>query len=131
MPGRQNSRLYAINSIINLGLGLVLLVFPSRAIALLGLPQTDTNFYVMLLGAILLGIGLALWIDWRNHARWRGLGLAGAVAINVLGAGTLAAWLIVGPFDLPLRCYVVLRAVVVVVLGTAIAELMALTRPKP
>lgn len=76
MPDRHDRRLLTLDAIINLCLGLVLLGFANAAISLLGLPLADTDFYVTLLGAILLGIGLALWIERRNNARRRGLGLA-------------------------------------------------------
>jgi len=130
MSDRPTSRLLALDSIINVVLGLVLLVVPSRAIAVLGLPETDTFFYVTVLGAILVGIGLALWIERGRTPRWRGLGMAGAIAINLLGAGAVAAWLIVGPLDLPLRGHIVLWAVVAIVLATAVGEMAALLRPQ-
>ena len=85
-------------------------------------------FYVTGLGAVLLGIGIALWIERRNQDRWRGLGLAGAVIINVLGAGTVLVWLLLDPFDIPTRGYVVLWSVTIIVLGTGLLELTAILR---
>ena len=54
------------------------------------------------------------------------MGLAGAVVINLLAGGTVLVWLIVDPFAMPVRGYVVLWAVVALVIGTAVVELRAL-----
>jgi hypothetical protein len=126
MKESQRQRLLEIDSVINLVLGAALLARPKGTIAFFGLPATDTAFYVSILGAILLGIGIALWLERRNEERWRGLGLVGAVVINLLGGGTVLAWLIVDPFVMPVRGYVVLWAVVVLVIGTAVVEVLAL-----
>ena len=126
MDRQRTNRLLALDAAINLVLGLCLLVLPRATIAALGLPQTGTLFYVALLGAVLTGIAIALWLE--RGGLGRGLGLPGAIAINLLGAGTVAVWLVRDPFDMPLRGYVVLWAVVVLVLGTAALELRALRR---
>jgi len=122
----HTSRLLALDAVINLGLGLCLLAAPGTTLAVLGLPPADTLFYVSVLGAVLTGIGIALWIERGRPGR--GLGLTGAIVINLLGAGTVAVWLVIDPFDLPLRGYVVLWVVVGLVLGTAAVEVRALLR---
>ena len=117
-------------SIINVVLGICLLAAPRRTIAFFGLPKTDTYFYVTVLGAVLLGIGAALWIERRNDDRWRGLGLGGAVVINTLGAAVVLVWLLVDPFDLTTHGYIVLWAVVLIVLGTGFVEFVSMARRK-
>jgi hypothetical protein len=52
-----------------------------------------------------------------------GLGLAGAIAINFFGAGILTLWLIFAPLSLPLRGYIVLWAIAIVVLAIGFVEL--------
>ncbi|MDQ2091295.1 hypothetical protein [Marimonas arenosa] len=128
MNERHRKGLLAIDAVINVVLGVCLLVFPGQTIAFFGLPVTGTYFYVTVLGAVLLGIGIALWIERRNEDRWRGLGLAGAIAINILAAGTVLVWLLVDPFNMPARGYVVLWTVTIVVLGTGLVELAAVVR---
>jgi hypothetical protein len=55
----------------------------------------------------------------------RGLGLAGAIAINLCGGGVLLFWLASGRLALPLRGRVVLWIVALVVLGIGVAEIAA------
>ena len=126
MKESHRLRLLGVDSIINLVLGAALLTLPQATITFFGLPATDTAFYVSLLGAILLGIGVALWIERKNDSNWRGLGLLGAVVINLLGGGTVFVWLVIDPFVMPLRGYLVLWLIVFLVLGTAAIELLAL-----
>ncbi|NNL76615.1 MAG: hypothetical protein HKO68_09810, partial [Desulfobacterales bacterium] len=70
-----------IDGIINLVLGIILLFFPLGLVELIGLPYTNTNFYPVILGAVLFGIGIALLIErYGAHKDIRGLGLGGAIA---------------------------------------------------
>lgn len=103
---------------INLALGLPLLLFPKMTDSLLRIPIPEVAFYATILGAILTGIGLALLIE-RYHSRLEvtGLGLGGAIAINLCGGGTLAIWLHSNTLTLPTRGYVFLGSVAVAVLG--------------
>lgn len=128
MKEQQRRTLLAIDSIINVALGICLLAIPGATIEFFGLPETDTYFYVTVLGAVLLGIGIALWIERRNEDPWRGLGLVGAIVINTLGAGAVVVWLLLDPFALPTRGYVVLWSVAVIVFGMGLVQLAALLR---
>lgn len=107
---------------INLVLGGVLVTYPGWLVTALGLPPVQSAFYPSLLGAVLLGIGLALLISHRGGRH--GLGIDGAIAINLCGAGALAAWLTRAPAQIPPTGRVTLWAVAVVVLGIAIVELV-------
>lgn len=127
MKESHRLRLLEVDAILNLVLGIALLLVPRQTIDFFGLPPADTVFYVTVLGAVLLGIGIALWIERRNDDDWRGLGLAGAIAINVLGGGAVLVWLVIDPFVIPTRGYVVLWLVVLAVVGTAVVEVFALT----
>lgn len=119
-------RILEIDSGINLLLGIALLGMPEATLEFFGLPATDQVFYVSILGAVLIGIGIALWVERKDDERWRGLGLFGALVINLVAAGVLCVWLVIDPFSLPTRGYVVLWTVVVVVVGMGVAELVAL-----
>ena len=86
---------------INLSLGTFLIVSPTRLVAVLGIPDSERLFYPDILGALLLGIGLALLIERVRGSG--GLGLLGAVTINLAGGVVLAYWLFSNTLPLPFR----------------------------
>ncbi len=115
--------LLIIDAMVNLLLGILLLFFPVSIIRLLGLPPTHTNFYATILGGVIFGIGLALCIEWWGAPfGGRGLGLGGAIVINICGAGVLLVWLLSGALDIQLRAKIVLWGVAIVVLGIGFVE---------
>ena len=116
----KHKPLLLVDGAVNLVLGVVLLLFPVGVANLMGLPPTSTNFYPSILGAVLAGIGVALLVERFGADKGvRGLGLGGAIAINVCGAGALLVWLLIDPFDIPTRGYAVLWTVATVVLVIA------------
>ena len=121
-----------VDAAINLLLGILLLAFSRPLIHLVGVPHTDVKFYPTILGAVLFGIGLALVIEAlkRPHGL-SGLGLGGAVAINLCGGGVLLLWLISGVLDLPLRGSVFLWTLAIILVGISIIELIAHCRHRP
>jgi hypothetical protein len=123
---RKHRVLLAVDGVVNLVLGLILLLFPAGLVELLGLPATDTFFYSSLLGAVIFGIGVALFLElYGVPAGVRGLGLGGAIAINLCGGGALLVWLVAVPLDLPLRGKIILWTVAVLVLLIGLAEIAA------
>jgi hypothetical protein len=81
-----HSRLLIIDAAINLALGVLLVCFPAQTVQTLGLPQFEQTFYLSILGAVLIGIAIALLIESRRKQQAIvGLGLGGAVAINLCG----------------------------------------------
>ncbi len=93
-------------------------------IAFLGLPSPGVAFYPSILGAVLLGIGIALVVERRASNRpTAGLGLVGAVTINACGGVALAAWLVSGQLALPLRGAVCLWILVALLVGLSSVEL--------
>lgn len=123
---RKNEILLLIDGIINLILGILLLLFPIGISDVLGVPESNMNFYPSILGAVIFGIGLALLIErYGFKHQIRGLGLAGAIAINICGALTLLIWLIIVPFNIPLRGYIILWAISIIVLLVGIVEIIA------
>jgi hypothetical protein len=116
-----------IEGIVNLFLGAILLLFPAGLVELLGLPLTNTYFYASILGAIIFGIGVALLIElYGARSRIRGLGLGGAIAVNLCGGGALLVWLLAVPLSIPLRGHVILWVVVTVVFIIGLAEIAAM-----
>jgi hypothetical protein len=105
---------------------MVLLAFPSGLSAILGLPPASSAFYPSILGAVLLGLGLALFVG--SGRRADGLGVRGAIIINLLGGGVLLVWLLVGRLDVPPRGVALLWVVAVVVLGLSAVEALRLRR---
>ena len=63
-------RLLLLDGLINLGLGALLVVFPDALVQALGVPPADTRFYPSVLGAVLLGIGIALLLERTRLPAW-------------------------------------------------------------
>lgn len=123
---RKVKYLLAADSAINLILGMLLLLFPAGISEVLGLPPTKTFFYTSILGGVILGIGVALAIEWKRGGKdVRGLGLAGAIAINLCGGGTLLYWLLFAKLELPLRGTITLWIVAILVIGIGLVELVS------
>lgn len=108
------------DSMINVILGGLLVAYPQRLVLLLGLPEVRSTFYPTVLGGVLIGIGIALFIAHRGGGR--GLGLDGAIAINFCGAGVVAIWLLVAPERFSATGRITLWVVVVGVLGIGVVE---------
>ena len=76
--------------------GLVLLIAPTTTAAVMGWPRPGSAFWPHLLGAILIGIGLASALNARA-AGGRGLALGGSVSINLAVATFLFVSVMLGP----------------------------------
>lgn len=118
----RHKQLLLIDSWVNLLLGLLILCLPLGLDQLLGLPHVFSYFYSSILGAVILGIGVALYIELKSGG---GLGLPGAIAINLCGGVALLYWLI---FDcapgLTTRGHIVLWIICILVLGIGVIELI-------
>ncbi len=122
----QHKKLLVIDGIVNLTLGILLLLFPLGIAELLGVPIPDSNFYPTILGGVIFGIGIALLIErYGFDKNIRGLGLGGAIAINVCGSLVLLGWLIFAPPAIPLRGSIILWIIGILVLGIGLIELAA------
>ena len=123
------STLLLADAIINLSLGVLLMAFPSRVVELLGVPEAPSAFYPNVLGAVLFGIGIALLIErFKPREGMAGLGLTGAVAINLCGGTVLALWLVVGDLSLPTRGYLFLGCLAFVLVAISVFELRSQLR---
>jgi len=102
------SALLAVDALINYALGILCLLYAFVAKPL-GVPLAESSFYPNILGAVFFGIGIALTIEcFKKHGKCTGLGIGGAVAINLSGGIVLIFWLIFGNLNIPFRGYVFL-----------------------
>jgi len=115
-----------LDGVINLLIGIALLLVPWGMGNWLGLPVSNTNFYPIILGAVIFGIGLALMLEWKgSREKYRGLGLEGAITINFVGGGALLLWLLITPLQIPIRGVIILWVVALVVLLVGLIESLA------
>jgi len=113
--------LLLVDALINLLLGVLLLIYPQWLAEALGMPVVSTTFFPNVLGGVLFGIGIALLIAYRGGVQ--GLGLDGAIAINLCGAGVVVGWLVTAPHSIPPRGKTTLWIIALVVIGIAVIEL--------
>ena len=124
-----SSRLLEVDGVGNVLLGLPLLMFPEFVSAFLGLPVHGATFYPAILGAVFVGIGVALLLE-RFKPSVGGLGLGGAVSINLIFGVVLAGWLVLSRADLPPRGLLLLSILAVILVGISMAEAFSLSREK-
>ena len=84
-----------IEFVVKLASGAVLALAPKLLARITGLPPAESPFWPRLLGGILIGIAVAALVEVRFKSSI-GLGLAGAVSVNVAAAATIGSLLILG-----------------------------------
>jgi hypothetical protein len=120
----KQSKLLILDALINLGLGLLLIFYSRSVVDFLGVPWTNQAFYPNILGGVLFGIGVALLLEFRRQSDGPvGLGLAGAVAINLSGGLVLLGWLLWGELNLGIRGLVFLWGLAFLLVALSGAEL--------
>ncbi len=121
----KRSKVLIVDAIINLGLGVLLILFPIKLVQFIGVPLAQRPFYASILGAVLVGIGVALLLEYyRPPGGMVGLGLGGAVSINLCAGVVLAAWLMSGKLKIPIRGQVFLWTIVVILVVISGIELL-------
>lgn len=121
----SRSRLLFIDAVINLILGVLLLTFLSFVVDFLGVPKVENPFYARILGGVLFGIGIALLYESKIKKGTRtGLGLLGAVTINICAGITLAGLLLFGQFQMSLRGKIFLWILVFILLTISLFEVV-------
>jgi hypothetical protein len=115
-----------IDAFINLILGILLLIFSPAVIKLLGIPPAP-SFYPTILGAVFIGITVALIIEaYRNEPHNdAGLGLSGALSINLCGGIVLFIWLIAGNLEIPLKGRILLWTLDAILVIVSLIEIIA------
>jgi hypothetical protein len=83
-------------------------------------------------GAVLFGIGITLaWEGSRGDGQLVGLGLGGAIAINLCGGLVLTAWLLFGELVLPIRGRAILWGLAVILVLISLVELRLRAKHQP
>ena len=121
-----------IDAAINLLLGILLLAFSPGVVDLLGVPPSDNSFYPTILGGVLVGIAVALTIEAlrKEPGTFTGLGLTGAISINICGGIVLFLWLLFGDLDLPVKGLIFLWALDFILLFISSIELFITLRDR-
>ena len=113
-----------IDAIINFALAFLLGIYPKGVISFLGLPMVSNPFYASILGGVFFGIGIALLISRSaKNKSSDGLGLKGAIAINLSGGFVLALWLLFGSLDVPAHGKIIMWTLVVILFLLSTFEL--------
>jgi len=120
---KPRKTLLLIDSIINIFLGIVLLAYSEPIIKFFGLPETSQRFYPNILGAILFGIGIALIIEYKRTGGNIGLGLGGAISINLIGGIVLFLWLVFGQLKIPIHGLVIFWTLDFILIAISLLEL--------
>ena len=124
----KESILLIVDAFINYALGILCILYPFVA-ETIGVPFVENSFYPNILGAVLFGIGIALTIEYfREQLGWVGLGLGGAVAINLTGGTVLIFWLILGNLTIPFRGQVFLWMLAIILVLISSIELVVHVR---
>jgi hypothetical protein len=112
-----------VDAIINYALGILCILYSFIA-ETIGVPIVENSFYPTILGAVLIGIGIALTIECcRKQGGMVGLGLGGAVAINLSGGLVLILWLIFGDLNIPFRGHFFLWSLAIILVGISLIEI--------
>ena len=127
----RESTLLEIDGFGNLILGLLFILFPVGLADVLGIPLDESSFYSTVLGGILIGIGIALLVErFRRSEGVVGLGLVGAISINLSFGISLAVWLLIREVEMSRQAAVLLWLLVVILIGISTIELLSLRRNK-
>jgi hypothetical protein len=123
----KGSKVLIIDAVINFVLGVLLLLlipFPEQVTEFLGIPKVQQAFYPSIMGGIFVGIGIALLIESNRekHQEPVGLGLGGAIAINLCGGAVLTGWLIFGGLNLPKQGLILLWIIAIILVVISSTE---------
>jgi hypothetical protein len=124
----NESTMLSLDVIGNILLGVLLMVFPAELAQMLGVPPIQSTLYSSILGGLLIGIGVALFVErFKNFLGITGLGLGGAISINTCFAIVLGLWLVSNGMNLSTFGYIILWGLVVVLFGFSFFEFLTYT----
>ena len=127
----KNSIVLLVDAMVNFFLGMLLVVFPAEIFEFIGLPLTDHAFYPTILGAVLIGMAIALILEFnRKPAGMVGLGLGGAIAINLCAAFVLCFWLLNGKLAVSISGYIILWILVIILVLISAFEISVFRKKK-
>jgi hypothetical protein len=111
-----------IELVMKLAGGLLLVLVPLTTIAVLGLPRAETAFWPRQLGAALIGLSAATFMD-ASARLGHGLSLGGSFVINLATGGTLVAVLFLGQGPSTMRGRIVMWGLALATLGLTLVEI--------
>ena len=115
-------QLLTVEILLKLAGGLALVLAPLSTIKLLGLPRTDSGFWPRLLGAVLIGMAMALYLEGRGPGS-QGLGLSGCVIVNFSAVSILGGSLALEAGPSSARGRVAVWALVVLLVCLSLLEI--------
>lgn len=121
---KEDKILLFIDSVVNAAIGVILLCYPLGIGDFLDLPKSNNNFYPVILGAVILGIGIALFIERKYYERGiRGLGIEGAITINILASSVLIIFLIFSNLNISVLGSIILWFIGILVFIIGVLEI--------
>lgn len=114
-------QLLYIETILKLSGGLVLLLTPLAACSVFGLPKPQSGLWPRLLGAVLIGMAGATYIEGATTAD--GLGMAGLVIINMVAFAVILTLLVLGAAGTSRRARAILALLALALLSLSVLEL--------
>ena len=117
----MKSKLLISDAMIDLLIGLALVIFPVKIIEFFGLPMFENPFYVIMLGSMLVGIAVALLIDCFTP-ELQGLGLFGAIIINLCVSIVLLICLATGILNIALKAKIGVILLIIILIGLSCLE---------
>ena len=117
-------QLLFIETVLKLSGGLVLLLIPLTACRIFGLPKPQTGLWPRLLGAVLVGLAGATYIEGASGKH--GLGMAGACIINAVAAFVILTLLALDAAGNTQRGRLILALLAVALLVLCLLELAQL-----
>ena len=118
-------QLLTVEFLLKLAAGLMLVLAPLGVIKLLGLPRAETGFWPRLLGALLIGLAGALYVEGRAPGS-HGLGLTGCVIVNFFAVSMLGGMLALEAGPPSARGRAVVWAIVVLLVCLSVLEIINL-----
>lgn len=117
-------KILLVDAAVNFLLGIILIIYSDGIVSALGIPSAESSFYPNILGAVFIGITLALVIEcFRRPDGSAGLGLTGAIVINLCAVAMLVIWLLFGGLNIPSKGRIFLWVLAVIVVIVIIIEL--------
>lgn len=121
----MRDQVLTVEALLRGAIAALLIVLPKSVIGALGLPRAEQSFWPRLLGAVFAGMAAAAYIE--GHFKLQsGLGLGGAVAINIATAFAILTGLVVGGLDIPRRGRLLLWISSAALIVLALFELAAI-----
>ncbi len=112
-----------IETLLKLSAGLPLALAPRSTIRILGLPRTETGFWPRLLGALLIGLAAATFLEGSSPGG-RGLGLEGCVLVNFSGASMMVTLLVLDAGPVSVRGRAMMWTLVILLILLCVLEIV-------